>query len=209
MVISKVHPRKEKNDSIAHTLLEIAIINFVQTQINDPEQSCLDINKVHCMFKEILLENGEANAGQDYKKKLKELILEAIPEAVFVKQKQKNKPEQIISQGTQSNAVSSFNDEKMVGEDFQMMWKIAKCLRNEVLTHKWTFEGDIKDYTVPPLLWSFLKWVLIRPLTEIQNSVRREKLDVLVGKVTQLVSQNVKTNRQVNYDQAIIKLKRL
>ena len=48
------------------------------------------------------------------KNKLKELILEAIPEAVFVKQKQKNKPEQIISKGTQSNAVSSFNDKKMV-----------------------------------------------------------------------------------------------
>ena len=100
-VRSKVRPRKEKNDSIALTLSEIEIINFVQTQINDPEQSCLDINKVHFMFKEILLENGEANAGQDYKKKLRELILEAIPEAVFVKQKQKNKPEQIISQETQ------------------------------------------------------------------------------------------------------------
>ena len=74
---------------------------------------------VDCMFKEILLENGEANAGQDYKKKLKELILEAIPEAVFVKQKQKNKPEQIISQETQSNAVSSFNDEKMLRRTFK------------------------------------------------------------------------------------------
>ena len=146
---------KEKNDSIAHTLSEIEIINFVQTQINDSEQSCLDINMVDCMFNEILHANGEANASKDYKKKLKELILEAILEDVFKKQKQKNKPEQIISQGTQSNAVSSLNDEKMVGGDFQMMWKIAKCLRNEVLTHKWTFEGDIKDYTVPPLLWSF------------------------------------------------------
>ena len=113
---SKVRPRKEKNDSIAQTLSEIEIINFVQTQINDPEQSCLE---VHCMFKEILLENGEANAGQDYKKKLKELILEAIPEAVFVKQKQKNKPEQIISQETQSNAVSSFNDEKILRRTFK------------------------------------------------------------------------------------------
>ena len=118
-VRSKVLPRKEKNGSIAHTLLETEIINFVQTQINDPEQSRLDMNMVDCMFKEILLENGEANAGQDYKKKLKELILEAIPEAVFVKQKQKNKPEQIISQETQSNAVSSFNDEKMLRRTFK------------------------------------------------------------------------------------------
>ena len=39
-VRSKVRPSKEKNDSIAHTLSEIEIINFVQTQINTPEQSC-------------------------------------------------------------------------------------------------------------------------------------------------------------------------
>ena len=65
---SKVRPRKEKNDSIAHTLSEIEIINFVQTQINDLEKSCLDINMVDCVFKEILLENGETNAGQDYDK---------------------------------------------------------------------------------------------------------------------------------------------
>ena len=87
----------------------------------------------------------------------------------------------------------------MVGDDFQMMWRIAKCLRNEVLTHKWTFGGDIKDYTVPSLLWRFLKWALIGTLKEIQNSARRENLDVLVRKVTQLVFQNVKTDRQVNY----------
>ena len=67
-VRSKVGPRKETNDSIAHTLSEIEIINFVQTQTNDLEQSCLDINMVDCVFKEILLENGEANAGQDYDK---------------------------------------------------------------------------------------------------------------------------------------------
>ena len=56
---SQVRPRKEKNDSIAHTLSEIEIINFFQTEINDPEQSCLDIYMVDCIFKEILLENGE------------------------------------------------------------------------------------------------------------------------------------------------------
>ena len=59
----------------------------------------------------------------------------------------------------------------------------------------------LKDYTVPPLLWSFLKWTLIGTLTEIQNSARREKLDVLVRKVMQLVSQNAKTDIQVNYYQ--------
>ena len=50
-VRSKIHPRKKKNDNVAHTLSEFEVINFVQTQINDPEQSCLDINMVDCMFK--------------------------------------------------------------------------------------------------------------------------------------------------------------
>ena len=56
----------------------------------------------------------------------------------------------------------------------------------------------LKDYTVPPLLWSFLKWALIGTLTESQNSARQKKIDVLVRK---LLPQSVKTDRQVNYYQ--------
>ena len=153
------------------------------------------------MYKEMLLENGEQNPAKDYKKKLKELIEESILGAIFVKQTQKNKPELIITESIQSNAVTSFVKDKMVEEDFHVMWKIAKCLRAELLAQNWTFEGDVNTYIAPKLLNSFLKWVLIGPLTETTCDSRRQKMEVIVGKVTQLVSQNVKTNRQLNYKQ--------
>ena len=73
------------------------------------------------------LENCEQheNIARDYKKKLRDLLLEFIPEAIFVKQKEKNKPEQIITKVAQSEVVNTFNDGKLVGEDFQTMWKNA------------------------------------------------------------------------------------
>ena len=75
------------------------------------------------VYIEMLLENGEKHddiAG-DYKKKPKELILDLISEVIFIKHKQKNKPGQIITETVQSEAVSSFNDNKLLGEDFEIM----------------------------------------------------------------------------------------
>ena len=56
---SKVCPRQEKDDSISHTLSEIEVLNFVQTQLKDPDEPYLDINIVNEIYKEMLLENGE------------------------------------------------------------------------------------------------------------------------------------------------------
>ena len=84
---SKVRPRQEKDDSINHNLSEIEVLNIVQTQLKDPDQPYLDINIVNEIYKEMLLENSEQheNIARDYKKKLKDLLLEFIPEAIFVK----------------------------------------------------------------------------------------------------------------------------
>ena len=69
----------------------------------------------------MVLENGDQreNIAWDNEKALKDLLLEFFPWAIFVKQKQKNKPEQIITKVSQSEAVSTLNDSKLVGEDFQ------------------------------------------------------------------------------------------
>ena len=80
-----------------------------------------------------------------------------ILETIFVKQKQKNKPEQIITKAAQSEAVAIVDDTKLVGEDFQTMWEITKYIKADLFVHKWRFEGDINNYTAPKLLTT-LKW---------------------------------------------------
>ena len=71
-----------------------------------------------------------------------------------------------------------------------------------LLFHKWQFEGDINNYIAPKLLTSFLKWVIIGSHTlDNDGGDRQKNMEDLVGNVTQLVAQNVKTDRQINYKQ--------
>ena len=55
---SKVCPRQEKDDSISHTLSEMEVISFDQTQLKDPDQPYLNINRGNEVYKEMFLENG-------------------------------------------------------------------------------------------------------------------------------------------------------
>ena len=83
------------------------------------------------IYKKMSLDNGEQreNIARNYKQKLKTLLLKFIPEVIFFNQRQKKKLEQIITKVAESEAVGTFNDSILVGEDFQTMWKSQKCIR--------------------------------------------------------------------------------
>ena len=73
-------------------------------------------------------------------------------------------------------------------------WK--KKIRKDSLKLDWHFEGDMKDYPAPNILSTFLKWVLTGPDTLSDEKDRYHKVDILVSKISQLVVQNVKTDKQ-------------
>ena len=77
------------------------------------------------IYKKMSLDNGEQreNIARNYKEKLKNLLLEFIPEVIFFNQRQKKKLEQIITKVAESEAAGTFNDSILVGEDFQTMWR--------------------------------------------------------------------------------------
>ena len=45
-------PRKtvSRNKEIIHTILEIELINLIESELNDPSHQILDINSVGCKF---------------------------------------------------------------------------------------------------------------------------------------------------------------
>ena len=65
---------------------------------------------------------------RDYKRKPKEVIEDYVPNAVFVKSKHENKPEQII---------------------------IENWIRQGLLQLDWHFQDDMKDYPAPNILLTF------------------------------------------------------
>ena len=62
----------------------------------------------------------------DYKRKLKEVIEDYVPNAAFVRSKHENKPEQIIKKDIQEEVVGTFIDNRSIEEDLQTMLKKAK-----------------------------------------------------------------------------------
>ena len=92
---------------------------------------------------------------RDYKRKLKEVIEDYVPNAVFVKSKHKNKPEQIITKDIQEEVVGTFTDDRLIEEDLQRMWKLTKKIRQGLLQLDWHFQNDMKDYPAPNILLTF------------------------------------------------------
>ena len=162
-------PCVEIEENFSKIFSEIELINFVEASLNDPAKTVLDMNIVNKAYKDILIGNGEnaETLADDYKKHLKELIQGYIPSAIFVKNSQKNKPEQIISEDAQSDVVHAFVDNRSNSEDLQTMWKIAKSIRKEMLQQHWKFEGDLKSFKPPSIMSTFLKGVLVGALTLI------------------------------------------
>ena len=92
---------------------------------------------------------------RDYKRKPKEVIEDYVPNAVFVKSKHKNKPEQIITKDIQEEVVGTFIDDRLIEEDLQRMWKLTKKIRQGLLQLDWHFQNDMKDYPAPNILLTF------------------------------------------------------
>ena len=63
----------------------------------------------------------QSDLARDYKRKPKEVIEDYVPNAVFIKSKRKNKPEQIISKEIQEEVTDTFIDDRLIEEDLQRM----------------------------------------------------------------------------------------
>ena len=97
----------------------------------------------------------KSDLARDYKRKPKEVIEDYVPNAVFVKSKHKNKPEQIITKDIQEEVVGTFIDDQLIEEDLQRMWKLTKKIKQGLLQLDWHFQDDMKDYPAPNILLTF------------------------------------------------------
>ena len=81
--------------------------------------------------------------------------------------------------------------------NMKSLWKVSKQIRKEILARNWEFNGNFESYTPPHLLSTFLKWVLIGPHNTDTDGT--QQLENIIEVTTEVVSQNVKSNRQTQY----------
>ena len=103
-----------------------------------------------------------------------------------------------MTSSTQSEVISDICDSTTTNNDIKSMLKLAKQIREEILSQDWKFTGNFSSYKTPALLSIFLKWVLFGPFVSAENDDTKE-IEILLNVTAQFISQNIKTNRQTNY----------
>ena len=82
--------------------------------------------------------------------------------------------------------------------DIRSLWKLAKKIRLDVLEQKWEFQGKFLNYKMLTLLSTFMKRVLLGPLTMNSEESETYQVNNIIKATSQFVSQNIKTVRQTN-----------
>ena len=138
-------------------------VNFVEKEIVDPSGNVLDMNIINEIYQQNLSSNSknEASINRNCKKYLKELISKNVCGISFVKSKNPSKPGQLISDSTTSKMLDTFIEE-CTADNVDQIWRVAKIIHCELLqTEKWHFTGLFDDFTLPPLIATLMKWIII------------------------------------------------
>ena len=140
-------PKPKPVENYGKTLADIELLNIIETNIHQNPNNTLDMNFINETYINILLENGADPKGvsNNYKKQIKELISVNLPDLLFVKSTQKNKPGQLIFPSIQASALNAQMDSMADKSDICSLWKLSKKIRLEILEQKWEFQGKFTN----------------------------------------------------------------
>ena len=136
----------------------------------------------------------------NYKKHLKTLIAERLPNVQFVKSVRRNEPESIVLPTAVSKAMeirsSMLDNEGTISQ----LRSTSQMLRNELMNHRdWSFNGNFEDFQNPPLLQFFLTHLLFGRHVHKVSEMRNEEVDKIVDVSCQFMIQNSRTDRKVKH----------
>ena len=110
----------------------------------------------------------------DKKKHLKTLITKNVSDILFIKSKNHNKPEQIMTSSTQSEVISDICDSTATNNDIKSMLKLAKKIREEILSQDWKFTGDFSTYKTLALLSIFLNRFCLGLVSRLRTMILKK-----------------------------------
>ena len=181
---------------------DIELIHVIDAHLSDPSGKILDMNMINEIYLNILVNNGKEkeSISSNYKKYLKQLILENLPDVTFIKNKNVNKPDNLCSTKTERNAFD-IGIAESTGDNLGKISSVSKLIRKEVLEKEnWVFNGSFGKFTLPPLLSTLLRWILVGPTESIENEKRELGIEQVTSIVSQVVMQCMKSKRQFQYD---------
>lgn len=111
----------------------------------EPSEIPLTVQNVNIAYINLLKENHQPIIKENYRRYLKQLLSENVPDIEFIKPVRKNESEKICLTKFVHETVDKhyFN----TSDQINTLYDAAKIIREEVLSSKaWEFEGNFADY---------------------------------------------------------------
>ena len=184
-------------EDIDRVLANIEIVNMVQDILNESPDTVLDMKSLNITYNN-MIESPDKEVA-NYKRYLKQLLQENIPEAVFIRPPARNESERVCSSHANSSAIEKTF--KNSWDNYSSIFEAAKMVRKDVIEQKkWQFKDTFNGFTIPQSLKSILHWVITGPKHEVDRAGRKkDEIDRSVNMVAEIIMNLIKTDRQVNY----------
>ena len=189
----------DEKASLTRTLCDEQLILAIENTITDDVP--LNMVQVNDAYLSILKRyHTDVDETKNYRKYLKKLIGERLPEVQFVSSLRRNEPEKLVKLNAVSKAIdlslSMMDDGEIIGN----LKNVAGLLRHEIMQmHGWSFTGTFDDFKNPSLLQFFLSHLLFGSHVAKVSGVRDQEVDKTVDVACQFLVQNTHTDRQVKY----------
>ena len=199
----------DMNNINTTTVLDMNNINTttVLDMNNINTTTVLDMNNINTTYS-IGYEQHQYNLHQftsncesikpNYKTYLKQLSKDNIAQVEFIKPNRKNCLEKLCSSSEKDRIVDSVLESTT--DIYDQIYETAMLIRNNEKEQKpWKFQGSFEDYQETDMLHALIKWIITGPKTTLNSEKRQHYLDRTVNNVTQIISQSIKSDRQIKY----------
>ena len=187
----------QEMEDIERVLADIEIVNAVTFQLNASSEHVLDMKSINRTYNNFLLVNPDGEET-NYKRYLKQLLTEHVPNIVFSRPPARNESERVCSSSSQGKAIETYRNNP---DDYNIIFEAAKIVREEVLKHQdWKFTGDFEGFHLPRTLRSLLQWIVFGPNENIDNSPKKKhSVSKSLHNISQIIVKSTKTKRQMDY----------
>ena len=194
------HPMNCSNEQLIRSVCDEQLLLSVQNTLSndDTSLSMADVNSEYLVI--LKRYQVEINESGNFRKYLRKLITERLPNIQIVKSLRKNEPDKLVLPSAVSKAIelrsALLDNDNKIGA----LKNVASVLREEILQYrKWSFTGSFQDFDNPPLLQFFITQVLFGCQVLKVSQVRNEEVEKAVDVACQFLVQNTRSDRQVQH----------
>lgn len=196
-VLRKTDSSESHEIAEADYAAEIEFINLIENLLSDG--SILNMNSLVKTCRNIRVANGVKEPDVS-KKKIKQLILERIPNVVFSKPLQANESERVSLPATKDKAIAMM-EEMQERSEMEEIFSVAKRLRSLIISSdSWRFKGSLQhqDHLVPRALYIFFRWLIVGPSTVIENEETDNAVNNTAMNLAQTTMYSCLSSKQIS-----------